>query len=52
LYLLDPPNRDVSDHVLGLFGKLSRRRGASAWFHNVWTCGAKVHELNDFFTKN
>jgi hypothetical protein len=27
------------------FGKLSRRRGASAWkFHDVWTCGAKVLE--------
>jgi hypothetical protein len=35
-------NRDVSDHVLGLFGKLLRRRSASAWFHNIWTCGAKV----------
>jgi hypothetical protein len=21
-----------------------RRRGASAWFHGVWTCGAKVLE--------
>jgi hypothetical protein len=29
--------------ALGLFGKLSRR-GASAWFHYVWTCGAKVLE--------
>jgi hypothetical protein len=30
------------------------RRGASwAWFHDVWTCGAKVLELlNDFFTEN
>jgi len=28
---------------LGLFGKLSRR-GASAWFHDVRTCGAKVLE--------
>ncbi len=32
------------DSALGLFGKLSRRRGASAWFHDVWTCGAKVLE--------
>jgi hypothetical protein len=24
-------NLDASDHVLSLFGKLSRRRGASAW---------------------
>jgi hypothetical protein len=44
MYLRDPPNRDASDHVLGLFGKLSRRRGASAWFHDVWTCSAKVLE--------
>jgi hypothetical protein len=35
---------DASDHVLGLFEKLSRRRGASAWFHGIWTCGAKVLE--------
>ncbi len=44
LYLLDPLNWDASDRVLGLFGKLSRRRGAWAWFHDVWTCGAKVLE--------
>jgi len=44
LYWWDPPNRDASDHVLGLFGKLSRRRGASAWFHGVWTCGVEVLE--------
>ncbi len=38
-------NGDVSDRVLlGLFGKLSRRRGAWAWFCGVWTCGAKVLE--------
>jgi len=24
-----------SNQVLGLFGKLLRRRGASAWFHGV-----------------
>jgi len=29
------------DHILGLFGKLSRRKGAWAWFHGIWTCGAK-----------
>ncbi len=44
LYWWDPPNWDASDCVLGLFGKLSRRRGALAWFHGVWTCGAKVLE--------
>jgi len=38
-------NRDASDRVLDLFGKLRRRRmGASAWFHDVWTCSAKVLE--------
>jgi hypothetical protein len=35
---------DASICVLGLFGKLSTRRGAWAWFHDVWTCGAKVLE--------
>jgi len=34
------PNRDPSDHVLGVFGKLSTRRGAWAWFNE----GAKVLE--------
>jgi hypothetical protein len=29
-----------SRSCLGLFGKLSRR----TWFHDVWTCGAKVLE--------
>ncbi len=28
--------------VLGLFGKLSRGRGASAWFHGVWTRDVEV----------
>jgi hypothetical protein len=42
LYLWDPPNQDASDHVLGLVGKLSRRRGELAWFHDIWTCSAKV----------
>jgi len=37
-------NQDASDRVLGVFGKLSMRRGAWAWFHDVWTCGAKVLE--------
>jgi hypothetical protein len=29
------------------------RRGAWAWFYDVWTCGAKVLEywLIDFFTE-
>ncbi len=29
---------------LSIFGKLSVRRGAWAWFHDVWTCSAKVFE--------
>ncbi len=44
LFQWDPPNRDASDRVLGLFGKLSRRRAASAWFHVIWICSAKVLE--------
>jgi hypothetical protein len=40
-----------TDRVLGVFGKLSTRRDAWAWFHDIWTCGTKVLELlNDFFT--
>ncbi len=35
---------DALELVLGVFGKLSTRRGAWAWLHNVWTCGAKVLE--------
>ncbi len=35
---------DASDRVLGLIRKLPRKKGASAWFHGVWTCGAKVLE--------
>jgi len=42
LYLWDPPNQDVLDHVLDVFAKFSTRRGA--WFHDIWTCGAKVIE--------
>ncbi len=44
LYLWDPLNQDASDHILCLFGKLSRRRGALAWFHGVWTYGVEVLE--------
>jgi hypothetical protein len=44
LYWWDPPNQDASDCVLGLFGKLSRRRGALAWFHGIWTSDVKVVE--------
>jgi len=34
---------DASDHLRGVVGKLSRRRGASALsFMVFWTCGAKV----------
>jgi len=34
--------QDVLDGVLGVFGKLSMRRGAWSWFHGIWTCRAKV----------
>ncbi len=45
LYIWDPLNRNVSGPVLGMFGKLwTRARRAWAWFHAVWTCGAKVPE--------
>jgi hypothetical protein len=48
-----PPDWDASDCVLGVIGKLSTRRDAWAWFHNVWTCSAKVDRiLNNFFTEN
>jgi len=45
-------SQDASDHILGLFGKLSRRRVALAWFHGIWTCGAKVFEYLIFFIEN
>jgi hypothetical protein len=35
------PNQDASHHVVG---KLMMRRGAWAWFHDVWTCCAIVLE--------
>jgi hypothetical protein len=44
LLLWDPPNWDASNCVLGVFGKLSMRRGAWVWFHDVCTCSAKVLE--------
>jgi hypothetical protein len=44
LYLWDPPYWDASDRLLGVFGKLSTRRGAWAWFHDFWTCNANVVE--------
>jgi hypothetical protein len=34
----------ASDCVLAVFEKLSMRRGAWAWFHDVSTCGPKVIE--------
>jgi hypothetical protein len=39
-------NQYASDLLLGLFGKLSRRRGAWAWFHGVWNglCSEEVLE--------
>jgi hypothetical protein len=35
-----------SDCVLVLFQKLLSRRGASACFHGVWTCGVEVLEYS------
>ncbi len=46
LYQWDPPNRGALDCVLGLFGKLSRRRDALAWFNDVWTCRIEVLEYS------
>jgi hypothetical protein len=42
LYLWNPLNQDVSDHVLGVFAKISTRRGAWAWFHDVGTLVQKL----------
>jgi len=50
LYPWDPLNQDASDCILSLFGKLLRRRGASAWSHGVWTWGAKVLKHGPVFT--
>jgi len=33
------------DCVFGVFGKLSTRRDAWAWFHGIWTCGTKVLDI-------
>jgi hypothetical protein len=51
LHLWDPPNRDDSDRILGLIGKLSRRRVASAWLHGIWTCCGKVFEYWMIFSR-
>ncbi len=32
----------ASNRVLDGFRKLSTRKGPWAWFHDAWTCGAKV----------
>jgi hypothetical protein len=52
LYLSGPPNKDASDCVLGLFGKLSRKRGASAGFMALDLRCQTSWTLNDFFTEN
>jgi hypothetical protein len=44
LYFWDPLNRVLGITFLILFGKLLRRRGASAWFHGIWTCNVEVLE--------
>ncbi len=43
-YLWNPLNQNASNCILGFLGKLSKKRGALAWFHGIWTCGAKVLE--------
>jgi hypothetical protein len=43
-YEINPLKQDASNHVLGVSGKILMRRGAWAWFHDVWTCNAKVLE--------
>ncbi len=43
-YLWNPLNQNASDFIPGFLGKLSKKRGALAWFHGIWTCGAKVLE--------
>ncbi len=45
------PLRHESDHILDIFGKLLRRRGASAWFHGIWTCSGEVTENSNKFQK-
>jgi hypothetical protein len=45
------PLRHKSDHILDIFGKLLRRRGASAWFHGIWTCSGEVTENSNKFQK-
>jgi hypothetical protein len=37
-------NWDASDGVLDVFGKLSTKRMDMLWFHDFWTCCAKVLE--------
>jgi hypothetical protein len=44
LFVLMRSTKPGCYYVLGLSGKLSSRRGALAWFHDVWTCIAKVLE--------
>jgi hypothetical protein len=48
--LYDPPNWYASACVLGVFGKLSTRRAAWAWFHGVWTWGEKALEYGMIFS--
>ncbi len=45
----DPSNGGPSDCNLDVFGKLLTR-SAWAWFHDIWTCDAKVIEYWIFFS--
>jgi hypothetical protein len=43
-FLVMRSTEHASDPILGVFGTLVTKRGARAWFHDIWTCGAKVLE--------
>jgi hypothetical protein len=53
----DPSHRDASGRVLGQFGKLSKRRGASAWRQDgvealeYWKISSLKIELNGSWKK-
>jgi hypothetical protein len=37
-------NWDALDHI-GVSGKFSMKKGAWAWFHDIWTCGVAVQKF-------
>jgi hypothetical protein len=36
------PNHKVSNCMLGAIGNLSMNRGATHWFHNIWSYGGEI----------